>query len=299
MLQLDDQSWFDMQFDPAATRQELQIPLPDLPPDEVQLRFTGRATAAGLKHAFDFYTYVKQVLPAPLTPLDTILDFGGGWGRIARFFLKDVPPENIYIVDCLSDAIHWLKETNNPCNIVHADPLPPLPLDDQKFSLIYAFSVFSHLSEEYLERWLGYFHSRLAPGGRIIFTSRAEAHLAYLRDLREREPSHPHLLLMPELEEIEARFRAGEFQFYPMGGGGELSSQFYGEAFIPVDYLEKLARRLGLKLESRSEEVPGIDQTVFVLSAAEPWWRSLWPSRIGANRIQPAPEVKHWRVRRS
>jgi predicted RNA methylase len=47
----------------------------------------------------------------PLSPETRILDFGCGWGRILRFFLKDVPAKNLIGVDVDPEVIEICKET--------------------------------------------------------------------------------------------------------------------------------------------------------------------------------------------
>ena len=61
---------------------------------------------------------------------------------------------------------------------------------------------------------------------------------------------------------LRARHERGEFQFYPVGGAGELTPDFYGETFIPRSYLEKHYASI---LVDFTEEVPHVDQSVVVL----------------------------------
>jgi hypothetical protein len=86
---IDDQTWFELQFNPEETRAKYHIPMPDLPPDEVQLGFTARTGRVNLQQAFDFYQYVVSKCELRTKRQPRILDFGGGWGRISRFFLRD------------------------------------------------------------------------------------------------------------------------------------------------------------------------------------------------------------------
>jgi len=263
---IEGEEWLQMQFHPSQARRLYGIPLPDIPPDEVQLRFTGRRTKENLKQAYQFYRFAHEYgLRGFDGATHRILDFGAGWGRIARFFLKDMSPEQIYVADCLSDAIFWLKETKNPCKIVHCDILPPLNVEESGFSLIYAYSVFSHLKEPFLKSWLSYFQRILLPSGRLIITSRGSAFINYLEKRASKKMSAESVLqFLPPIPEVRAKFEAGEFQFYPTGGGGELSPDFYGEAFIPRKYAEYLAGEIGFRLIRFTEEVPHVDQSIII-----------------------------------
>jgi hypothetical protein len=67
---------------------------------------------------------------------------------------------------------------------------------------------------------------------------------------------------LPLPEEIRRRYLNGEFQFYPIGGSGELTSDFFGEAFIPRHYIEE---NFGSFFVDFNEDVPNVDQSVVVL----------------------------------
>ena len=259
---LDDNTWFDLQFDREAARRDYGIPLPGLPPDDVQRRFTGQTGRENLAQAFDFYKYVRSTCKLREMNDPKILDFGGGWGRISRFFFRDTKPENIWVSDCLTDSIRWLKETGNPCQIVKNEPLPPIVGLEPGFDLIYAFSVFSHLSQEFLDTWIPYLMSVLRPGGYLIVTTRGREFIKFL-ELLHRQKSTSYLVkYLPEPSVIRERWVNGEVQFYPCGGGGELTGDFYGEALIPKKYFEE---RHGTTLVSFLDEVRGIDQSVVLL----------------------------------
>jgi len=259
---LDDDLWFELQFWPQAALRYYGLKVPSLPPDEVQRRFTGKAGRDNLQDAFSFYQHIVFSCNLPKDGRLTVLDFGCGWGRISRFFLRDTKPEHIWVSDILTDAIHWLRETGNPCNIVQNQALPPIDGLETRFDLIYAYSVFSHLSEPFLHSWLKYLIDSLRPGGHLVFTSRGRQFIHAIEVLhRDNRPSDLREKL-PHPEVLRERYRRGEFQFYPTGGGGELTSDFYGEAFIPFEYLRS---HFGDSMVHFSESVPHVNQNVFIM----------------------------------
>ena len=211
--------------------------------------------------AFSFYQYVCAVCQLNKIDSPKVLDFGGGWGRIARFF-RDTNPELITIADCLSDSIHWLRITNIPCIVIKNDPLPPIVGLNAGHHVIYAYSVFSHLSEKYLEGWMDYLITRLRPGAHLVITTRGHQFIDHLK--RQCSEGIVDYLTknLPNPEELSARYADGNFQFYPTGGGGELDSDFYGETFIPRIYFEK---KYGSQLVSFTEDIENVDQAVVVL----------------------------------
>ena len=259
---IPDRIWYELQFKPLDALKYYGIPVPGLPPDDVQIRFTGRTGQDNLMQAFSFYRYICSVCQLDKINSPKVLDFGGGWGRIARFFLRDTKPELITIADCLSDSIQWLRMTNNPCTVIKNDPFPPIVGLEAGYDVIYAFSVFSHLSEKYLNAWVDYLITRLRPGARLVITTRGHQFIDDLKRQYSEGIVDDLTKNLPNPEELSARYANGEFQFYPNGGGGELDSDFYGETFIPRIYFEK---KYGSQLVSFTEDVENVDQAVVVL----------------------------------
>ena len=257
-----DWVWFELQFFPEKARTLYQIPLPLFPPSSVQVRFTADTGRHNFQRAFHFYNFIRSVCKFQQGDSIQVLDFGGGWGRIARFFLREISHNRIWISDCLGDAIDWLKKTENPCNIIKNDTRPPISGLTGNFDLIYAFSVFSHLNEQYFREWIDYFFTRLKPGGHIIITTRGAKFIQNLHRSYRTDPNQPLFEKLPNPNEIEARYQNGELQFYPTGGGGELSLDFYGETIIPKSYFELHFPNTFI---SFTESVSQVDQSVVVL----------------------------------
>jgi hypothetical protein len=74
------------------------------------------------------------------------------------------------------------------------------------------------------------------------------------------------LKLLPAPKVIQQRYEEGEFQFYPTGGGGELTTDFYGEAWITERWMEHNFRALGFSKYEFFPERGAIDQCIFVLT---------------------------------
>src|SRR5262249_48345928 len=153
-------------------RTELGLSIPDLPPAEIQSRFTGRSGRANLEQAFQFYTFVLQHMPQQQRGRFRLIDFGGGWGRILRFFLREYSAERLVLFDCLTDAVKCAQSLNPPFSVHQNGVLPPLLLEKACADCCYAFSVFSHLSEPACVAWLSHLGELLVPNGKLIVTSR-------------------------------------------------------------------------------------------------------------------------------
>jgi 2-polyprenyl-3-methyl-5-hydroxy-6-metoxy-1,4-benzoquinol methylase len=271
MLQINDAEWYELQFNSERALEKYGIALPQLPSDDVQLGFTGLCGQQNLKQAFSFYRYIVSACQLDRIARPRILDFGGGWGRVSRFFLRETKPEHIYIAETREYAIQCLRDLGDRSNIIHNQPRPPIQGLTEQLDLVFAYSVFSHLSQEYFHAWIDYLLSILRPGGYLIFTTRGQFfinHLEHLHNVR----SEAHQMLeehirrlreeMPSPEEIRRRYMKGEFQFYPIGGSGELTADFFGETFIPRSYVEQHFDRFFVEF---NEHVDHVDQSVVIL----------------------------------
>jgi SAM-dependent methyltransferase len=82
-----------------------------------------------------------------------ILDFGCGCGRILRFMAAESPSAHGCDVNAKAAAYTGLSV---PAARVYQNLLmPPLDYESGRFDLVYSFSVFSHLSREVENAWLG------------------------------------------------------------------------------------------------------------------------------------------------
>jgi SAM-dependent methyltransferase len=270
LKELSDSDWFDAQFEWEDVRKKYGVPLPSLPSDEVQIQFTSMAGRQNLLQAFGFYDVARKYIAGVGQP--RILDFGCGWGRISRFFLRETAPANLYLADAMDSAIQCLRSTDNPCNVIYNQKRPPIKgIAPESLDLVYAYSVFSHLSEEYFRLWIDYFFHILKPGGHIVFTTRGWIFIEHLQRLRDRRDDHPPNMQeyvqrlceeMPTPVRIARRYSEGEFQWFTMGGSLELTSDFWGEAFIPKSYLEKV---FGSRLVLFTEDIEHVDQSIVVI----------------------------------
>ena len=99
-----------------------------------------------------------------------VLDFGCGAGRTLRHFLAEAETAEFWGADIDSASIEWLRANlSPPLQLVNNGADPPLSLDSGSFDLIYALSVFTHLTDNSLP-WLAELHRLLRPGGLLVAT---------------------------------------------------------------------------------------------------------------------------------
>lgn len=158
----------------AGTDDGLPVPPPALRvlvsggPDPVSFLDSGRAHS-------EFIRSLLADNAVEIESLGAMLDLGCGCGRIARWW-RDLRGPTVYACDYNPRLAGWCR-TNLPfLRVSRNELLPPLPYDDDSFDLVYALSVFTHLTEEQQELWMPELRRVLRPGGLLIFTVNGEAY---------------------------------------------------------------------------------------------------------------------------
>jgi SAM-dependent methyltransferase len=217
--------------------------LPALPDKNLQLS-TGPDTGnACVERGFKEYTLFKRIFETnngALARCEAILDFGCGWGRLIRYFLKDVEPSRLCGIDPWGPGIEAARQTNKWCHFELSHATPPTSLPPDKFDLVYSYSVFSHLSEQVHLDWLLELKRILKPGGILIATTfPRDQILSYERLRKEGIPAHDQFLndyfkiyvrLFQNPEKWLADYDAGQFCYEDFGRGD-------GDAVIPKAYV--------------------------------------------------------------
>jgi SAM-dependent methyltransferase len=124
--------------------------LPSMASDAIQRSWTGTDGYALLRQSCNFvralsYNFAR-LTGRPLSDI-RVLDYGCGYGRIARLMYYFVDSNDLVGVDPWDASISECKRARLGDNFLLSDYLPTsLPLKST-FALAYAFSVFTHLSE--------------------------------------------------------------------------------------------------------------------------------------------------------
>jgi SAM-dependent methyltransferase len=97
-----------------------------------------------------------------------VLDFGCGAGKVIRHFSPETEVAEFTGCDIHAPSIEWLQRNlSPPFNFFRCAEEPPLPQPDGYFDLIYAMSVYTHLTDRWAE-WLLEHHRVLAPDGLLL-----------------------------------------------------------------------------------------------------------------------------------
>jgi len=222
-------------------------PLPGFPDDEIQIRTTGRAGAPTLCEAYLFYEDCINKFKESSNfakPERTLMDFGAGWGRILRFFIKEIPPQQLYGVEINPELLEICRSTFEYSEFIKSDSFPPINIESESFDFIVGYSVFSHLSEDACLAWVEEFYRLLRPGGMLALTTRGRWFLDYCEDLKTAD-GYPSALnkMFANFDDARNKYDRGEFVHSNadgVSGSGPLNSNFYGETFIPEAYAKKV-----------------------------------------------------------
>jgi hypothetical protein len=209
---------------------------PRMPSEERQKEWVGNA---GLPLALESSAFVKSLVEKhgkyvkqPLVQ-SNVLDYGFGWGRLLRIMQKVVPERQLYGFDPWQAIVDESRSLGVRGNLEVVPEYPTL-LPGPKFNLIYAFSIFTHLSERCHLAVLSAFHAALADDGIAVITVRPEGYW--------RSKKHPRLA------ELERRHREHGFAFdaHPKltpAADGEVP---YGDTTISPEYVARQWSQLEL-----------------------------------------------------
>jgi len=179
-----------------------------------------------------------------------ILDFGCGWGRMLRLCYKYVPVDNLFGVDPWDESINECKNHGVKANLAISDWVPySLPFE-QKFELIFAFSVFTHLSEKTTRIVLETLRKYIQEDGLLVIT------------VRPKEYWHVHNQGASESKMMKVHDGKG-YAFIPHERPPVDGDITYGDTSISLEYFEKHISNW--KVESVEFNEVDSNQVVFFL----------------------------------
>lgn len=240
---VDDEFWLWAHTEGRDTTPTLEAMLPGLPAPTVQRRWTGKCGSETLEEGFDIYRRVRDLYVLDFGSVRNagrVLDFGCGFGRVIRYFLKDMPPGELIGTDCNQELVDFAAASNPWCRFQRNGAEPPLLFDDGEIGLLYAYSVFSHFSEPMHAAWLDEFTRLVRPRGALIITIRPRGFIEHCRRLRSGEVqgvSPINRRMFPDDEAALAAYDRGEFCFSPYAEHSP--DAWWGEACIPPAYVEE------------------------------------------------------------
>jgi SAM-dependent methyltransferase len=149
--------------------------LPMMAPDQVQQDWTGNSGWPLMAQSLDFIRTMVQMraeLPGPPIGQCRILDFGCGWGRLLRLLLKFAPEGNLFGVDPWDKSIALCREHGLRCGLAQSGFLPKSLPFPGPFDIVFAYSVFTHLSANAARLALSTLRASIARTGFLCITIR-------------------------------------------------------------------------------------------------------------------------------
>jgi SAM-dependent methyltransferase len=155
-----------------------------LPPRRLMVRVAGTADAGWfLRSGRDAYDAIAAHVP--LGEIGAVLDFGCGCGRVTRYWSEFAG--SVAGSDLDAGAVDWCRGNLAFARFEVNALAPPLAFADESFDLVYALSVFTHLTAELQSAWRDELRRVLRPGGFLLVTTHGRAYLPRLeQDERER-----------------------------------------------------------------------------------------------------------------
>jgi ubiquinone/menaquinone biosynthesis C-methylase UbiE len=272
----NDHDWHKLLLDSVENNVINNIVMPSFPPDEMQIGIHGHSGKTSLGEAIKYYNeVVKYTLFADhkIREDRVLLDFGTGWGRILRPWMRDIAPQNIYGADPHPVRIVAARSCNPYVNFFCSDRLPPLVLRDNSVDYIVAFSVFSHLDEFATRKWFAEFTRVLKPGGLIAVTTQRRAFIDTCAEVRKQKQggkalTHPWQEALAksfvDTEAFKQAYADGEFLYSATAGQVPNLSARYGESIIPPKFvLQHLCK--GLDFIDFVDNAERLAQAIIVL----------------------------------
>jgi SAM-dependent methyltransferase len=194
---------------------------PPLPPRRLMVRVAGTADAEWFLRS-GRAAYDAIVAHVPMRELDAVLDFGCGCGRVTRYW--DTFGGSVSGSDVSASAIEWCRRNLTFARFESNALGSPLDFEEGSFDLVYALSVFTHLTADLQIAWRDELRRVLRPGGLLLVTTHGRSYL-------------------PRLAEDErARFDRGELVVrWAVAAGTNLCSAYHPERYLRETFADGFA----------------------------------------------------------
>lgn len=190
---LDDDVWALLLSQQYDAYPHIRALLPSMPEPALQEIWNGASSLELARQTRSFYTKLRASYErhgATQLSESAVLDFGCGWGRLTRYLLRDVAPGRLYGCDPVDGILEVCRANRIAATFARSPVIPERLPFEQRFDLVFAFSVFTHLSEIAHEHCLAALQRSLRPGGILIVTIRPPEYLVQsdaMRSLGEQD----------------------------------------------------------------------------------------------------------------
>lgn len=196
----------------AAGGEHVAVDLPAFPPEKVQKITNNLSGVETMRGAAEFYRIADQEMTKHLSRKVAdlrLLDFGAGWGRITRLFLRSIAPEKLFGIDVDERLVAAGRELLPGLNFEQLASGGRLPYDDGQFDVVVANSVFSHLSLDFHLLYIKEIARVMRPGGLLLATTLSQRHfeVAMASETTQAWLSR----IFPDVESVRKSLSEGKF----------------------------------------------------------------------------------------
>ena len=148
---------------------------------------SGRASAETIREAVGRHG-------GELDSTGRMLDFGCGCGRILRHW-QHLSGIEIHAAEPDDRLTEWCARNLPFALVSRSSALPPLPYEADALDLVYAVSVFTHLTEQAQLPWMNELARVIRPGGFLLLTVHGDRYLDRLAGSERREYQEGRLVV--------------------------------------------------------------------------------------------------------
>lgn len=188
---LTESQWKNLYLEHARGGRADIIPFPK---EEIQVITNGQKAEITAKGAISILDCVMSCISEVFTPSPSIkemhiLDYGCGWGRMTRLLPFYFDIERITGVDVDERLINSANELLPFMNHKKIKSMEALPFEEASFDIVFANSVFSHLSEKSALFTLAELSRILRKGGILIISILEQSNMAnfYSNNKKQRD----------------------------------------------------------------------------------------------------------------
>jgi len=203
-----EEEWFQVYLDHATGLRHDLVPFPDAAVQVLTNSQKGEDTA---RDAIAIWQTIRSCIRYEPAMRDghRVLDYGCGWGRITRLLPWYFDAANVCGVDVDAGFVASARDLLPSLDFRVIESMKPLPFAAESFDVVFANSVFSHLSERSARATLAELARITRPGGVVVCSVLEEDVLAAFY----RSPRHRDWIvrILGAAEDSLARLRAQGF----------------------------------------------------------------------------------------
>lgn len=139
-------------------------------------------------------------------PVNCLLEWGCGPGRVIRYFPSIFPNAKIIGTDYNAATIDWCKDSLKGITFLRNDLSPPLDIESGSVDAIYAISVFTHLSEQICLKWVNELHRVLNDNGILMVWTNGDYIANFLLPEEQDKYNKSNFVIRDKFEEGKKMF---------------------------------------------------------------------------------------------